>query len=342
MGRAWQFFLAAGLVTGAIDAAYGVTPEQFLRRFLADPPSAFNEATKPVRKHVVKPPETPLADTPLVDVPLPHLRPFSANAAPVLGYQGGDDVATDAIVAAPVDDKPIGDMPLPRLRPIDLLPALTTPDRDGPKLAALPPEQPLPRSAPLPKLIKPPPAAGSICGVAIARLGVIATPLAPIEEGDCGIEAPVAISALDGGAIDFTTKAIVECSLAEELATWVKDSVAPKVEKAFGGKLTGLRIADSYSCRTRDHIPDAKLSEHAHGHAIDISGFRVGKRWIEVGPGWTGGGDDAAFLADVRESACGPFTTVLGPGSDTFHTDHFHLDMIERRTAGPSKGLYCK
>ena len=180
MRRALQFFFAVALVTGAIDAAYGVTPEQFLRRFLADPPSVFNEGAKLARKPVVKP-----AMAPLIDVPLPHLRPVIASVAPVLEYQGGDDIATGTIVAAPADDKPIGDMPLPRLRPVDLLPALTTPDAEGPKLAALPQEQPLPDPAPLPKLIKPPPAAGSICGVAIARLGVIATPLAPIEEGDC-------------------------------------------------------------------------------------------------------------------------------------------------------------
>ena len=226
-------------------------------------------------------------------------------------------------------------MPIPRLRPIDLLPALTAPDLRSAKFASVAPE-------PLPKLTRPPPAAGSTCGVAIARLGVVSKPLAPIEEGDCGIEAPVAVSALEGGVVDFSTKAIIDCHLAEELATWVADTVKPKVEAAYGEKLTGLRIAASYACRTRDSIEGAKLSEHAHGNAIDISAFRIGKRWIEVGPGWTGGGGDAAFLTDVRKSACGPFSTVLGPGSDDFHTDHFHLDMIERRTAGPSKGLYCK
>ena len=331
MRRASQVFIAIALISGAIDAAQAMTPEQFLRRFLIDPPSAFNDAKKPVRKPAVRPVETPL-----IDVPLPHLRPVIASVAPVLEYQGGDDVATGTIAAAPTSD-----MPLPRLRPDDLLPALTMPDVERPKLAALPP-QPLPKPTPLPKLIRPAPAASSICGVAIARLGVVATPLVPIEEGECGIDAPVAVSALEDGAIALSTKAIIECDVAERFATWVKETIAPKVEKAYSGKLTGLRVAASYACRTRDSIEGAKLSEHAHGNAIDISGFRIDKRWIEVGPGWTGGGDDAAFLADVRKSACGPFTTVLGPGSDVFHTDHFHLDMIARRTAGPSKGLYCK
>ena len=33
----------------------------------------------------------------------------------------------------------------------------------------------------------------------------------------------------------------------------------------------------------------------------------------------------------LRESACGRFTTVLGPGSDGYHEGHIHLDMAERR-----------
>ena len=62
---------------------------------------------------------------------------------------------------------------------------------------------------------------------------------------------------------------------------------------------------------------NTKLSEHARGNAIDISAFKVdGIGWIDVENGWTGGGDKADFLRKVRKSACGPFTTVLGPGSD--------------------------
>ena len=47
-----------------------------------------------------------------------------------------------------------------------------------------------------------------------------------------------------------------------------------------------------------------------------------------------------AFLKEVRKAACGPFTTVLGPGSDPYHSDHFHLDLAQRGKTG--RGLYCR
>ena len=33
---------------------------------------------------------------------------------------------------------------------------------------------------------------------------------------------------------------------------------------------------------------------------------------------------------ELRQSACGRFTTVLGPGSDGYHEQHIHLDVIQR------------
>jgi hypothetical protein len=190
-------------------------------------------------------------------------------------------------------------------------------------------------------LIAPPPAARSTCGAALAALGVEATPMAKVEEGACGIAQPVAVAALEGGAVDLSTKAIIECDLAETLANWIRDEVQPEARQHFGGKVTGLRIAASYTCRPRNGVSGAKLSEHGKGNAIDIAAFNVsGHGWITVAGAHYG--DEARFLREVRASACNPFTTVLGPGSDSYHSDHFHLDLAKRRTAGPSKGLYCK
>jgi hypothetical protein len=188
-----------------------------------------------------------------------------------------------------------------------------------------------------------PPAGGDVGGsIGMSRLnalGVSAKALPPIAESACGVPDPVLIASLDDGDIPLSGVAKVNQEIALTFATWVRDNVEPAARATLGAPLTGLRILDSYSCRTRDHIKDAKLSEHAFGNAIDVGAFRIGKEWITVGGGHSG--DQQAFLDKVRASACGPFKTVLGPGSDSFHTDHFHLDLAKRRTGGPSRGLYC-
>jgi hypothetical protein len=38
-------------------------------------------------------------------------------------------------------------------------------------------------------------------------------------------------------------------------------------------------------------------------------------------------------LHDVQEAACALFTTVLAPGSNAYHEDHMHLDLM-RRSSG--------
>jgi hypothetical protein len=267
---------------------------------------------------------------------MPKLRPTDPDSDTTLSYAP----ASPALLAAPLSVPPE-----PRLRPAPPAPPANpaaTPFIPPPTLASAPPPKGPSSVEPMPPLIKPPPAAMSVCGTMLARMGVKSTPLAPVvDEGTCGIDAPVAMSGLEDGHVIFTDKAIVECDVAETFARWFADKVQPAARSAFGTPVEALRIAGSYACRNRDGLKDAKLSEHAHGNAIDVSAFKVAGRWIDVKTGWASSGDDATFLREVRGSACGPFTTVLGPGSDSFHTDHFHLDRAVRRTAGPSRGLYC-
>jgi hypothetical protein len=286
---------------------------------------------------------------PVSDQPAATMPPAAEPAPPLLSYQPQRDTPDED--DAPDDAAEGASIPMPHLRRAAAAAAVNdVAAAAGDRLAA-PPANPATKPTaksnvvvaslpdlPLPKLKRPPPAANSTCGVALASLGVALAPLPPIEEGECGIEEPVAVSSLDGGAVDFTAKATVGCDTAETIANFVRKTVEPAAQRAFGEQLTGLRIAASYACRNRDNLPDAKLSEHAHGNAIDISGFRIGDRWIEVESGWKAGGKDADFLKLVRKAACGPFTTVLGPG-EPYHDDHFHLDTIRRGKHG--RALYC-
>ena len=193
-------------------------------------------------------------------------------------------------------------------------------------------------------VIPPPPLPNHPCreaqdaGLSLAALGVQATPLAAISDGACGVVTPTAVASLEAGAVTLPTRAVVNCKLAEALAYWLRDSVQPAAMVSLGARVTSLRVAGSYECRTRDHVAGAKLSEHAFGNAIDLSAFKVNGGWIEVGGGHEPG--EQNFLDTIRAKACGTFKTVLGPGSDGYHADHFHLDLAER---GKNKNaLFCQ
>lgn len=178
------------------------------------------------------------------------------------------------------------------------------------------------------------------CGIALAQIGVDAAQVAPFYKGACGISRPVSVSSFADGKIKPTAKPLITCELAETLAKWLSDTVQPVAASSLGGSVTRLRVDGSYECRSRDHVAGARISEHAFGNAIDLSAFEVNGRWVEVGGSHTE--PEQSFLDGIRSSACGPFKTVLGPGSDGYHASHLHLDLAKRRAAGPSRGLFCQ
>ena len=46
--------------------------------------------------------------------------------------------------------------------------------------------------------------------------------------------------------------------------------------------------------------------------------------------GWKGLPEEQGFLRDVQGAACQRFTTVLAPGSNAYHYDHIHVDLMRR------------
>jgi hypothetical protein len=74
-----------------------------------------------------------------------------------------------------------------------------------------------------------------------------------------------------------------------------------------------------------------------------VMGFRLADgREVTIRSSWRGAPDEQEFLREVFVGACNYFTTVLGPGADAFHYDHFHLDLArhdpraERRVCKPA------
>jgi len=156
-------------------------------------------------------------------------------------------------------------------------------------------------------------------------------PDVPGRIAGCGITDAVNVRALGGVALSQAAK--MNCASARVLSGWVRGGLRKAVGRTGGG-VAGLKVAAHYSCRTRNHQSGAPISEHGKGNAIDISEVRLQNGdTLNVLRDW-GGGKKGQVLRKVRDSACGPFGTVLGPGSDGFHRDHFHFDTA-RWGSGP-------
>jgi hypothetical protein len=151
-----------------------------------------------------------------------------------------------------------------------------------------------------------------------------------IGPGACGSPDMVELEGVlmpDTRRVAVEPPAVLNCTMAESLAGWLREEAAPRVAK-LGSALAAIENYDSYECRTRNRVPGAKLSEHAHGDALDLRALRLADgRRIEL----TDAKVDVSLREGLRDSACHRFTTVLGPGADGFHNGHVHLDVIQRR-----------
>jgi hypothetical protein len=175
-------------------------------------------------------------------------------------------------------------------------------------------------------------AAIAACEAELGRIGAVFERRDPIagDEG-CGVPQPYNLRQPAPGVI-LKPDTELTCPAALATARWVRDVVQPSVRALGEGvDLAEVTHASTYVCRSRNNQPDAKISEHARGTAIDIAGFDLeGRDPIPVVPRAGKGTIEEAFQTAVRAGACLHFTTVLGPGSDDYHDDHLHLDLAER------------
>ncbi|MER8802680.1 extensin family protein [Mesorhizobium sp. M0998] len=146
----------------------------------------------------------------------------------------------------------------------------------------------------------------------------------------CSIPYPIVLKTL-GKSIAIGPDPELNCQMAEAAARFAASVIQPAAKAEFGMDVKSIGQASAFVCRPRH--AGGKLSEHAFGNALDIASFTLsdGKE-IDVGPAPPE--KDAKFLDTVRKAACGPFKTVLGPGSDADHSLHLHFDLEPRRNGG--------
>jgi extensin-like protein len=115
------------------------------------------------------------------------------------------------------------------------------------------------------------------------------------------------------------------------LDRWISEAVQPAAQKWFGQPVAGIRQISAYSCRGMNGNPNAHISEHAFGNALDIAAFVLADgRVVTVEKGWHGTPEEQGFLRDVQGAACQLFNTVLAPGSNVYHYNHIHVDLMRR------------
>jgi hypothetical protein len=133
------------------------------------------------------------------------------------------------------------------------------------------------------------------------------------------------------GPVALKPTATLACPIVSALDRWLTDSVQPAAQRWFGSPVVEIRQISAYSCRGMNGNPNAHISEHAFGNALDIAGFTLADgRRISVKDGWKGLPEEQGFLRDVQGAACQQFNTVLAPGSNVYHYDHIHVDLMRR------------
>jgi hypothetical protein len=210
----------------------------------------------------------------------------------------------EAPSAAPQNPATATTVPLPQERPA------------GPAASATPAPAPTPQP--------------SACRLALTEEIAIAPSVPDIHgPGGCGGEDLVRLEAIvlaDKHRVSLKPAAILRCKMATALADWVRAEVEPLAEGG-GSELRDLDNFDSYDCRGRNGVVGALLSEHGHANAIDVRGWKLANgQSVEL----TDRNVPRALRETVLHSVCARFTTVLGPGSDGYHEDHIHLDLMER------------
>jgi hypothetical protein len=207
-------------------------------------------------------------------------------------------------------------VPMPDLRPLD------APRRAGDNRPRLPQALIIPKEE-----LE---AATRLCMAVLEKDKLVAGVAGPtLWDNGCGAVGQILISAIklaNGKQVTLRPAALIRCETAEAIADWVREELVPATE-AYSG-LARIDVAASYHCRPRNNIRGALMSEHGRANALDV-------RAIVMNDGRRFGVDlpetPIQLLSDLRRSSCARFTTVLGPGSDGYHENHFHVDLAQRR-----------
>lgn len=167
------------------------------------------------------------------------------------------------------------------------------------------------------------------CRRDLKKLRVTFRDIEPIHQGACGIDHPVLVSSI--GSVQMKPAATLTCAMARSFAQWTRNELVPSARRRYFSGVRTIHQGSSYSCRK---IADSRgvLSEHGKGNALDIMRIELNNgKDIDVRKPGLFAFRTRGFLNNVRSDGCQYFNTVLGPGYNADHADHFHFDIKQRR-----------
>lgn len=184
------------------------------------------------------------------------------------------------------------------------------------------------------------PASELACRRELKRMGVVYTDKPPISQGPaCQVPYPISLQGLSGN-IGVRPAVTLNCQVTLAFAKWVKNELAPSARFRYWSGIKTIQPLGGYSCRRMNNSRQKynPMSEHARGNAIDVGKFVLKSgHAIDVRKKGLFSFREGRLLQAVRSDSCKYFNTVLGPGSNPEHWNHFHFDLRSRQ----SGRAYC-
>ncbi|MBB3590919.1 hypothetical protein FHX08_001263 [Rhizobium sp. BK529] len=209
------------------------------------------------------------------------------------------------------------------------------PEEDEPEqVAMLRPNNPMMSEPAVPVDPRVMPASELACRRELKRMGVIFEDRPPISNGPaCQVPYPVSLKGLSGN-IGVKPAVVLNCQVTLAFAKWVKNELAPSARFRYWTGIQTIEPLGGYSCRRMNNSLQRynPISEHAKGNAIDVGKFVLKDgHEIDVRKKGLFSFREGRLLKAVRSDSCAYFTTVLGPGYNPEHWNHFHFDLMSRR-----------
>jgi hypothetical protein len=250
---------------------------------------------------------------------------------PVVGGIGSDNPVQANHPVLRLSDQPqLSQSSIPRLQgqQVAMLPRVQNPmSSTEPQFEA--PGSPTPMSAAMPN-------SELQCRQELKRMGVVFEDKPPISQGPaCQVPYPVSLRGLSG-SIAVKPAVTLNCQVTLAFAKWVKNELAPAARTRYWSGIGTIVPLGGYSCRRMNNSSQKynPMSEHAHGNAIDVGKFVLKDgHEIDIRKKGLFSFREGALLKAVRSDSCSYFDTVLGPGSNPEHWNHFHFDLRERHNA---------